>query len=75
MGCSPPPARLGASHSPESENREGRAQRGDQEKKLAAQGAEAAGSSPESTRAVIRADAATWARVITQAGLRASEDR
>jgi len=43
--------------------------------KLAAQGAEAAGSSPEEYAAVIRADAATWARVITQAGLRASEDR
>jgi tripartite-type tricarboxylate transporter receptor subunit TctC len=38
--------------------------------KLAAQGAEAAGGTPEEYAAVIRADAATWARVIDQAGLR-----
>jgi tripartite-type tricarboxylate transporter receptor subunit TctC len=38
--------------------------------KLAAQGAEAAGGTPEEYAAVIRADAATWARAIDQAGLR-----
>jgi tripartite-type tricarboxylate transporter receptor subunit TctC len=38
--------------------------------KLEAQGAEAAGGTPEEYAAVIRADAATWARVIDQAGLR-----
>jgi tripartite-type tricarboxylate transporter receptor subunit TctC len=38
--------------------------------KLSAQGAEAAGGTPEEYAAVIRADAATWARVIEQTGLR-----
>ena len=39
--------------------------------KLAAQGAEAGGSTPEEYAAVIRADTATWASVIALAGLRA----
>jgi len=39
--------------------------------KLAAQGAEAAGSTPEEYAAVIRADTATWTSVIALAGLRA----
>jgi tripartite-type tricarboxylate transporter receptor subunit TctC len=43
--------------------------------KLAAQGAEAAGSTPGEYAAVIRADTATWSRVIAQAGLRGVEDR
>jgi tripartite-type tricarboxylate transporter receptor subunit TctC len=38
--------------------------------KLAAQGAEATGSTPEEYAAVIRADTATWTRVVGQAGLR-----
>jgi len=38
--------------------------------KLAAQGAEGAGGTPEEYAAVIRADTATWTRVIGQAGLR-----
>jgi tripartite-type tricarboxylate transporter receptor subunit TctC len=38
--------------------------------KLAAQGAEAAGGTPEEYAAVIRADTATWTRVVGQAGLR-----
>jgi tripartite-type tricarboxylate transporter receptor subunit TctC len=38
--------------------------------KLALQGAEAAGGTPEEYAAVIRADAATWARVIKEAGIR-----
>ncbi len=38
--------------------------------KLAGQGAEAAGSTPEEYAAVIRADTATWTRVVGQAGLR-----
>ncbi|HZE10403.1 MAG TPA: tripartite tricarboxylate transporter substrate binding protein [Burkholderiales bacterium] len=43
--------------------------------KLAAQGAEAAGGTPEQYAAVIRADAATWARVIESAGLRGDQER
>ena len=43
--------------------------------KLAAQGAEAAGSTPEEYAAVIRADTATWARVIEHAGLGAAGAR
>ena len=39
--------------------------------KLAAQGAEAGGSTPEEYAAVIRADTATWTSVIALAGLRA----
>ena len=38
--------------------------------KLAAQGAEGAGGTPEEYAAVIRADTATWTRVVGQAGLR-----
>jgi tripartite-type tricarboxylate transporter receptor subunit TctC len=38
--------------------------------RLAVQGAEAAGGTPEEYAAVIREDAAIWARVIAQAGLR-----
>ncbi|HZF20162.1 MAG TPA: tripartite tricarboxylate transporter substrate binding protein [Burkholderiales bacterium] len=38
--------------------------------KLAAQGAEAAGGTAEEYAAVIRADTATWTRVVGQAGLR-----
>ena len=38
--------------------------------KLSAQGAEAVGGTPEEYAAVIRADAATWARVIERTGLR-----
>ena len=38
--------------------------------KLAGQGAEAAGGTPEEYAAVIRADTATWTRVVGQAGLR-----
>jgi tripartite-type tricarboxylate transporter receptor subunit TctC len=43
--------------------------------KLAAQGAEAEGSTPEEYAAVIRADAATWTRVIERAGLRAGAEK
>jgi tripartite-type tricarboxylate transporter receptor subunit TctC len=43
--------------------------------KLAAQGAEAGGGTPEEYAAVIRADSATWSRVIAQAGLRGVESR
>jgi tripartite-type tricarboxylate transporter receptor subunit TctC len=39
--------------------------------KLALQGAEAEGSTPEEYAAAIRADTATWARVVEQTGLRA----
>jgi tripartite-type tricarboxylate transporter receptor subunit TctC len=42
---------------------------------LAAQGAEAAGGTRAEYSAVIRADAATWARVIEQAGLRGDQER
>jgi tripartite-type tricarboxylate transporter receptor subunit TctC len=38
--------------------------------KLAGQGAEAVGGTPEEYAAVIRADTATWTRVVGQAGLR-----
>jgi tripartite-type tricarboxylate transporter receptor subunit TctC len=38
--------------------------------KLAAQGAEAGGGTPDEYAAVIRADTATWARVIREAGIR-----
>jgi tripartite-type tricarboxylate transporter receptor subunit TctC len=43
--------------------------------KLAAHGADAAGSTPEEYAAVIRADTATWTRVIEHAGLRAEAVR
>lgn len=39
--------------------------------KLAVQGAEAAGSTPEEYAAVIRTDTATWTRIIEHSGLRA----
>jgi tripartite-type tricarboxylate transporter receptor subunit TctC len=42
----------------------------DMKEKLAVQGAEAAGGTPEEYAAVIRADTATWARVIRDAGIR-----
>jgi tripartite-type tricarboxylate transporter receptor subunit TctC len=42
----------------------------DMKEKLAVQGAEAAGGTPEEYAAVIRADTATWARVIKDAGIR-----
>ncbi|HLQ02801.1 MAG TPA: hypothetical protein VK143_10950 [Burkholderiales bacterium] len=38
--------------------------------KLASQGAEPAGGTPEDYAAAIRADTATWARVVKEAGLR-----
>jgi tripartite-type tricarboxylate transporter receptor subunit TctC len=38
--------------------------------KLAAQGAEVAGGSPEEFAAVIRADSSTWSRVVKDAGIR-----
>jgi len=47
----------------------------DMRETLAAQGAEAAGGTPEEYSAVIRADAATWARVIEHAGLRGDQQR
>ena len=47
----------------------------DMRETLAAQGAEAAGGTPEEYSAVIRADAATWARVIEHAGLRGDQER
>jgi tripartite-type tricarboxylate transporter receptor subunit TctC len=43
--------------------------------KLAAQGAEAAGSSPEEYAAVIREDTAIWARVVKEAGIRGEPSR
>jgi tripartite-type tricarboxylate transporter receptor subunit TctC len=43
--------------------------------KLAAQGAEAVGGTPEEYAGVIRADAATWARVIEHTGLRGDRER
>jgi tripartite-type tricarboxylate transporter receptor subunit TctC len=41
--------------------------------KLGTQGAEVAGGSPEEFAAVIRAETATWARVIKDAGIRGGE--
>jgi tripartite-type tricarboxylate transporter receptor subunit TctC len=43
--------------------------------KLAAQGAEAAGGTPDDYAAVIRKDAVTWARLIEHAGLRTEATR
>jgi tripartite-type tricarboxylate transporter receptor subunit TctC len=42
----------------------------DMKEKLGVQGAEVAGGSPEEFAAVIRADTATWARVVKDAGIR-----
>jgi tripartite-type tricarboxylate transporter receptor subunit TctC len=42
--------------------------------KLAAQGAEPAGSTPEEYAAIIRTDSAIWARVIEHAGLRGAKE-
>jgi tripartite-type tricarboxylate transporter receptor subunit TctC len=47
----------------------------DLREKLAAQGADAAGGTPEEYAAVIRADTSTWARVIDRAGLRSEASR
>jgi len=47
----------------------------DMTEKLAAQGAEAVGSTPEEYAAVIRADTATWAKLLEHAGLSAAEAR
>jgi tripartite-type tricarboxylate transporter receptor subunit TctC len=38
--------------------------------KLAVQGAEVAGGSPEEFAALIRADTSTWSRVVKDAGIR-----
>jgi tripartite-type tricarboxylate transporter receptor subunit TctC len=43
----------------------------DMREKLAAQGAEPAGGTPEEYAAVIRADTALWARVIKETGIKA----
>jgi tripartite-type tricarboxylate transporter receptor subunit TctC len=44
--------------------------RPEMKEKLVSQGAEPAGGTPEDYAAAIRADTATWARVIREAGLR-----